>query len=75
MIPKRTYSVTFSAVLAFIMTFFVSGVSTLRSLGFHWQTLPLWMENWALSYVIAFPVLLLVRPLTVWLVDQIVRDA
>lgn len=44
------------------MTFVVSMVSTLRSLGLEDFSINVWMSAWAISWLIAFPTLLLVLP-------------
>ena len=45
------------------MTFIVSLVSTLKSLGLEAFTVQGWLSAWGLSWLIAFPTLLLVMPL------------
>jgi hypothetical protein len=49
-------------VISIIMSCIVSGVSTLRSVGLGPEMLHLWPGNWLVSWMIAFPVLLLVMP-------------
>lgn len=50
-------------LLSLLMTFIVSLISTLRVAGFSLDALRLWMSSWALSWLVAFPTLLLVLPL------------
>ncbi|CAN7168904.1 DUF2798 domain-containing protein [Acidovorax sp. LjRoot194] len=50
-------------LLSLLMTFIVSLISTLRVAGFTLDVLRLWMSSWALSWLVAFPTLLLVLPL------------
>ncbi len=50
-------------VLSLLMTFVVSAISTLRSLGFSQAVLEVWPAAWALSWLVAFPTLLAVLPL------------
>ncbi|WP_225907026.1 DUF2798 domain-containing protein [Methyloradius palustris] len=45
------------------MTFVVSFISTLRSIGLTNHLFHIWMGAWALSWAIAFPTLLMVLPL------------
>lgn len=60
-------------LLSICMTFIVSGISTVKAVGFADPFLGLWMEAWAISWVIAFPVLLLVLPMVRKLTGLIVR--
>lgn len=59
-------------VLSIIMTFVVSMISTLRSLGPTPAFLATWPTAWALSWVVAFPTLLIVLPLVRRIVAWIV---
>jgi hypothetical protein len=60
--------------LSLIMTCVVSFISTLRSVGLAEHFLRLWLDSWALSWLVAFPLLLVVLPLartvTSWMVDR-----
>jgi hypothetical protein len=49
--------------LSVVMTCVISGVSSLRAVGFTADCLPLWLGSWSLSWVFAYPTLLLVLPL------------
>ncbi|MDT7848593.1 DUF2798 domain-containing protein [Methylophilus sp. VKM B-3414] len=49
-------------ILSIFMTFVVSFISTLRSVGFSEHLFHFWMGAWALSWVIAFPTLLMILP-------------
>jgi len=62
-LPARYAGVVMPFLLSVMMTFIVSAISTLRVLGFGLDFLKAWPGNWALSWVIAFPTLLLVLPL------------
>lgn len=50
-------------LLSVFMTFIVSLISTLRAAGLSVDVFRLWMSSWALSWLVAFPTLLLVLPL------------
>jgi len=50
-------------MLSVVMTFVVSLVSTLVTAGWTGAAPWLWLRAWGLSWVIAFPTLLLVLPL------------
>lgn len=49
-------------LLSLLMTFIVSLISTVRVAGFSLDFPRLWLSAWALSWVVAFPTLLLVLP-------------
>jgi hypothetical protein len=49
--------------LSVVMTCVISGVSSLRAVGLSAAFLPLWLGSWSLSWVFAYPTLLLVLPL------------
>nr|WP_314366988.1 DUF2798 domain-containing protein [uncultured Acinetobacter sp.] len=61
-IPNRYASIVLPFFLSIIMTFIVSCISTLRSMGFEQFSSATWMSAWGISWLIAFPVLLLVLP-------------
>lgn len=62
-LPARYISVVMPFILSVLMTFVVSLIATLKNLGFSADLLTHWMPAWGLSWIVAFPVLLLVLPL------------
>jgi len=62
-LPSRYYGIVLPLILSFFMTCVVSLISTLRSVGLIDGFLWLWLGAWALSWIVAFPLLLLVMPL------------
>ncbi|MFZ2999731.1 MAG: DUF2798 domain-containing protein [Undibacterium umbellatum] len=62
-LPARYAGLVMPFLLSILMTFIVSLISTLRSVGLVDHFLPIWMGSWALSWMVAFPTLLLVLPL------------
>lgn len=58
--------------LSVLMTFVVSGISTLKALGPTAEFLQTWPLSWALSWIVAFPTLLLVLPVVRRLVALVV---
>lgn len=50
------------AILALLMTFVVSGISTFKAIGLPPGFVREWMVAWLFSYVVAFPVLLMILP-------------
>jgi len=61
-IPNCYASIVLPLFLSIIMTFIVSCISTLKSMGFEQFSFTMWMSAWGISWLIAFPVLLLVLP-------------
>jgi hypothetical protein len=62
-LPPRYASIVMPLLLSVFMTCIVSGISTLRSVGPVPGFVALWLSAWALSWVVAFPTMLLVMPL------------
>ncbi|WP_095090977.1 DUF2798 domain-containing protein [Mesorhizobium sophorae] len=62
-LPARYAAILSPLVLSLLMTFIVSFISTLKSLGFHPGLPTIWMTAWGLSWLVAFPTLLLVLPM------------
>src|ERR1044072_5821432 len=62
-LPARYAPIVMPFVLSILMTAVVSVISTLRSLGATPAFLATWPSAWALSWLVAFPTLLMVLPL------------
>ena len=61
-LPARSAVWVTPLLLSLLMTFVVSLISTVRVAGVSADLPLLWMSSWALSWVIAFPTLLLALP-------------
>lgn len=72
-LPARYAAVVMPLVLSIIMTFIVSAISTLKSLGPTSDFLATWPSAWALSWLVAFPTLLAVLPLVRRIVGLLVE--
>lgn len=72
-LPARYNAVVLPLILSVLMTFIVAGIATVTSLGLTAQTLPKWMEAWGLSWIVAFPTLLVVLPLVRRIVAALVE--
>ena len=74
-LPARSAAILTPLVLSILMTFLVSGVSTLVAFGFssdlHWH----WLRAWGTSWLVAFPALLLALPLVRRIVAALVEPA
>lgn len=71
-IPHRYTPVVTAFLLSGLMSCMVSGISTLRSIGFADILFAKWMANWAWSWAVAFPAVLVVLPVVRFLVARIV---
>ncbi len=73
MFPARYSQQIFSFFLSIFMSCIVSGVSVLNTAGLSDSYLGLWMTAWFKSWVVAFPAILVVAPLTRRLVEKLIR--
>ena len=64
MIPARFAPILFGFILSGLMSFIVSGLSTARAIGLSAHMPMVWLPNWALSWAVAFPTVLVVAPIT-----------
>jgi hypothetical protein len=72
-LPPRYASIVLPLILSVLMTFVVSAISTLKSLGPTPAFLATWPAAWALSWIVAFPTLLVVLPLVRRIVALVVE--
>lgn len=75
MIPARFAPILFGFLLSGMMSLLVSGLSTFRAIGLGQGFAAVWMGNWAVSWATAFPVVLVVAPLTRRIVARLIRQA
>ena len=75
MFPSRFSSILFSFFLSIFMPFVVSGVATYSAIGLIEGSFETWMISWLRSSIVAFPVMLIVSPLTRKLVDKLTSEA
>ena len=71
MIPAKYAPLLFGLILSMCMSGIVSGVSTLSSVGPVDGFFSLWGGAWLNSWVVAFPVVLLIAPLARKLVGKL----
>lgn len=62
-LPARYANILGLFILSIFMTCIVSGISTLRSIGFAPNFFSVWPVAWLMSWCVAFPTLLVVTPL------------
>jgi hypothetical protein len=75
MLPARYAPILFGLLLSGMMSLIVSGLSTIRALGWVDHLALIWMGNWAVSWATAFPVVLVVAPITRRVVARLIRAA
>jgi len=73
-IPKRYEHIVFGALLSGMMSFIVSGVSTLLALGPVSGFFVKWIAAWLPSWSIAFPTVLVVAPVVRRILHRIVKE-
>ncbi|MEM7521297.1 MAG: DUF2798 domain-containing protein [Pseudomonadota bacterium] len=73
MIPARFAPIVFGLILSGLMSFLVSGISTMRAMGLPEGFFGLWIGAWLPSWMVAFPTVLVVAPIARRLVAKIVR--
>lgn len=73
MIPKKYEAILFGFLLSGLMSFMVSGISTLRAAGLISGFANLWFSAWLAAWLFAFPVVLFAAPLTRRLVHYLVK--
>lgn len=74
MFPKRFGPALFGFILSGLMSFLVSGIATYRAVGLAPGFFGLWSTAWIAAWLVAFPVVLVVAPLTRRTVDALVTQ-
>lgn len=80
-IPKRFAPALFPFLLSGLMTFLITGISIMRVLGIDalvndpGNFLQIWMKAYGSSWLVAYPILLLVIPIVRRAVDWLITDA
>ncbi|APG45558.1 DUF2798 domain-containing protein [Phaeobacter porticola] len=62
MLPARFAPILFGLILSGIMSCIVTGVATLKAVGFSAEAPGLWMGAWSFGWPVAFAVVLVVAP-------------
>ena len=63
MIPPRFAPIMFGFLVSGMMSLIVSGIATLRAIGWDVGFGASWMNAWIISWAIAFPTILIVSPI------------
>ncbi|AXT28664.1 DUF2798 domain-containing protein [Ruegeria sp. AD91A] len=73
MIPARFAHAIFGLIMSGLMSCIVTGIATVKAVGFHPETLSDWMASWAFCWPIAFTVILVLGPSVKRMVEGWVR--
>ncbi|MFS4581420.1 DUF2798 domain-containing protein [Phaeobacter sp. C3_T13_0] len=73
MFPARFAPILFGLILSGVMSFIVTGVATLKAVGFDADALGVWMAAWSFGWPVAFVVVLVVAPAVRRLVASMVK--
>lgn len=73
MIPQKLEPVLFGFILSGLMSFVVSGISTLIT-GPGSGFVGLWTSSWLTSWLFAFPIVLMAAPLTRRIVRGLIKQ-
>lgn len=63
MFPKKIEPILFGLFLSGVMSFLVSGISTLHAIGLNSNFVSVWISAWLTAWLIAFPAVLFAAPL------------
>lgn len=74
-VHKRYAPLLFGFLLSGLMSFVISGISTLRAVELDDGFVALWMSAWISSWIIAFPTVLVVAPLVRRMVARLVGSS
>lgn len=74
-LPARHAAVVMPFFLSILMTCIVSMISTLKGVGWGPHFPGVWLGSWGVSWLVAFPVLLLVLPVVRKLTAMVVQTA
>lgn len=74
MLPKKFAPTLFGLILSGLMSLLVAGISTYRHVGFVEGYAALWVGAWLTAWLVAFPLVLVIAPLTRRAVALLVTD-
>lgn len=72
-LPAKAIFVVMPFFLSIMMSGIISGVATLKALGLTPDFLSLWLKAWGLSWIIAFPTVMLLLPVVRRLTAMVVE--
>ncbi len=74
-IPRRFEHIVFGLLLSGLMSFLVSGLSTVIARGVDASLPSVWLAAWLPSWMLAFPAVLVVAPYERRILRHIVRES
>ncbi len=74
MFPKKFAPALFGLILSGLMSLLVSGIATYRAAGISPDFIRIWSTGWVTAWLVAFPVVLVVAPLTRRVVGALVAQ-
>ena len=74
MFPKKFAPALFGLILSGLMSLLVSGIATYRAAGISPDFIGMWSTGWVTAWLVAFPVVLVVAPLTRRVVGALVAQ-
>lgn len=74
MFAKKYESILFGFFLSGMMSFLVSGISTLRATGLVVDFINIWLGAWLVAWSIAFPAVLFAAPFTRGAVRRLIKQ-
>lgn len=72
-LPAKFNQLVMPLLLSWIMTAVVSLVSTIKSSDFKTLNFDIWLSSWVLSWIVAFPILLMTIPIVKKLTSYVVE--
>lgn len=72
-LPAWTHRFVMPFILTLLMTACVSLIATIRVAGFG-GVAEHWLDSWLWSWVIAYPVILVIFPIVRWMVSRVVEE-
>lgn len=72
-LPPKAAPVAYGFLLSGFMTFLVSGIATVNAIGWGEESVHKWMTAWGESFIVAFPIVLVVAPSVHWIINQMVK--
>lgn len=73
MIPARYAQILFAFLLSILMSFIITFVATIRTIGPEDAFIATWFGTWLSAWLVAFPTVMFVAPLTRRLVAKLVK--
>ncbi|MEC8568935.1 MAG: DUF2798 domain-containing protein [Pseudomonadota bacterium] len=70
----KASSLLFPFILSCMMSFLISGITTLKAVGFIEHFFSMWMSAWIVAWMFAFPSVLVCAPIAQRMVNFILKD-